>query len=217
MSSVVISGDTSGTISLTATPVAGSNTITLPALSGTAVLDTATQTLTNKTLTSPTITGAVVSSMASSVLTSATAQTASTSASISFTGIPSWAKRITVLMSDIVQSVNTDITVQVGSGSTQTTGYISGGATFGNNASGVVYVTTSLYIRTITASTPSAVMVISLIGSNTWVSQHNVIGTATYAGSGSGRVIVTGGALDRVVLTPASGTFTSGTFNILYE
>lgn len=42
MSSVVISGDTSGSISLTAPAVAGSNTITLPASTGTALTDAST-------------------------------------------------------------------------------------------------------------------------------------------------------------------------------
>lgn len=55
MSSVVIAGDTSGTVTLAAPAVAGSTTLTLPATTGNIVTDTATQTLTNKTLTSPTI------------------------------------------------------------------------------------------------------------------------------------------------------------------
>lgn len=40
MSSVVLSGDTSGSITLTATAVAGSNTITVPASTGTMALNT---------------------------------------------------------------------------------------------------------------------------------------------------------------------------------
>jgi len=53
MSSVVISGDTSGTVTLQAPAVAGTNTITLPAGTGTALVSTAvsassTNTVTNK-------------------------------------------------------------------------------------------------------------------------------------------------------------------------
>ena len=53
MSSVVISGDTSGTVTVTVPAVAGTNTITMPALTGNALVSTAvssssTNTVTNK-------------------------------------------------------------------------------------------------------------------------------------------------------------------------
>jgi hypothetical protein len=60
MSSVVIAGDTSGTITLAAPAVSGTTTLTLPATTDTLVGKTTTDTLTNKTLTSPTITGATI-------------------------------------------------------------------------------------------------------------------------------------------------------------
>jgi hypothetical protein len=53
MSSVVISGNTSGTITLDAPAIAGTTVLTLPATTGNIVTDSATQTLTNKTLTAP--------------------------------------------------------------------------------------------------------------------------------------------------------------------
>ena len=56
--SIVLAGSTSGSITLQEPAIAGSNTINLPAATGTAVLDTATQTLTNKTLTTPNINSA---------------------------------------------------------------------------------------------------------------------------------------------------------------
>jgi len=60
MSSVVIAGDTSGTVTLSAPAVSGTTTLTLPATTDTLVGKTTTDTLTNKTLTSPTITGATI-------------------------------------------------------------------------------------------------------------------------------------------------------------
>lgn len=50
MASIVVSGDTSGSITIAAPAVAGSNTLTLPVASDTLVGLAATQTLTNKTL-----------------------------------------------------------------------------------------------------------------------------------------------------------------------
>ena len=59
MSSVVVSGDTSGAITISAPAVSGTNTLTLPAVTDTLVGLAATQTLTNKTLTAPVLSGTV--------------------------------------------------------------------------------------------------------------------------------------------------------------
>jgi hypothetical protein len=56
MSSIVIAGDTSGSVTLQAPAVAGSSVLSLPAVTDTLAGIAATQTLTNKTLTSPTLT-----------------------------------------------------------------------------------------------------------------------------------------------------------------
>ena len=72
MASVVISGDTSGAITVSAPAVAGTNTLTLPAVTDTLTGIAATQTLTNKTLTSPTLTTPALGTPASGILTSCT-------------------------------------------------------------------------------------------------------------------------------------------------
>jgi hypothetical protein len=59
MSSVVISGDTSGAITLAAPAVAGTATLTLPTTSGNVVADSATQTLTNKSIVATQLTGTI--------------------------------------------------------------------------------------------------------------------------------------------------------------
>jgi hypothetical protein len=56
MSSIVINGDTSGSVTLSAPAVSGSSVLTLPAVTDTLAGIAATQTLTNKTLTSPVLT-----------------------------------------------------------------------------------------------------------------------------------------------------------------
>jgi len=80
MSSVVIAGDTSGSITLSAPAVAGTNILTLPSVTDTLTGIAATQTLTNKTLTSPTITTPTISSLSSASATTLTLQSAGTTA-----------------------------------------------------------------------------------------------------------------------------------------
>jgi hypothetical protein len=77
------------------------------------------------TIISPTISGAVMSTMASSVLTSGTSQSASGS-TVSFTGIPSWAKRITIMCTGLSTNGTLPPLIQLGTGATPTyvtTGY----------------------------------------------------------------------------------------------
>jgi hypothetical protein len=72
MSKLVLSGDTSGSVTLDAPAVSGTTTLTLPTTSGTVVTDSATQTLTNKTLTSPTLTTPALGTPASGNLVNCT-------------------------------------------------------------------------------------------------------------------------------------------------
>ena len=72
MASVLISGDTSGSITISAPAVSGTNTLTLPAVTDTLVGKATTDTLTNKTLTSPVLTAPALGTPASGVLTNCT-------------------------------------------------------------------------------------------------------------------------------------------------
>jgi hypothetical protein len=104
MSSLVLSGDTSGTVSLSVPAVAGSNTLTIQAGTGT-----------------------------NSMNTLATAVASTSGTSIDFTGIPSWVKRITVMFSGVSTSGSSSLQIQIGSGSFTTSGYVSQGS-YGANA-----------------------------------------------------------------------------------
>jgi len=198
MSSIVISGDTSGSVTLAAPSVAGSTTLTLPV--GTA-------TLTANGLNSNIVSG--------------TSQSTSSGTTKSFTGIPSWVKRITVIYNGVNTNGNNHILVQLGSGSIQSTGYLSywgyyaGGSTGSTTSSsagfGVWHGSTS--------DINYANMIITNVSGNTWVSSHSgafLAGTAFISGGGN---VTLSGTLDRIqIATTSTDTFSgSGSVNILYE
>ncbi len=221
MSSIVVSGDTSGAITLQAPAVSGTNTLTLPASTDTLVGKATTDTLTNKTLTSPTISGAVISAMGSSVITSGTAVASTSGTSIDFTGIPSWAKRVTVMFNAISTNGSSPIQIQLGSGSVEVTGYASTGGYFGstNQAAGSTSTTGLLTMTTTGAAViSSGLTTISTLGSNIWVSSTTQGRTDGYMFMGAG-VKTTAGVIDRVRITTVNGTdtFDAGSINILYE
>jgi hypothetical protein len=149
---------------------------------------------------------------------------ASTSgSSISFTSIPSWAKRISVLFSGVSLSATANILVQVGSGSTTSTGYV--GYYFLQQTSGTPAVTSAtdgfrIQVNT-NASTAHGKLSIDLITGTTYVASGTFVGlTATSIATflSTGGTIALSGVLDRVVITSTStDTFDAGSINIQYE
>ena len=182
--------------------------------SGTVVGTTDTQTLTNKTLTSPTITGAVVSSMASSVISSGTAVASTSGTSIDFTSLPSWVKRITVMLYGVSTNGTSRTIVQLGTASGVTTsGYLGSNGT-ANFSTGIFTddVTNAAVVR-------YAQVVITNITGNTWVATSNMGRSDATTVFTSGGGIALSGTLDRVRITTSNGTdtFDAGSINILYE
>jgi len=219
MSSVVISGDTSGTITVTVPAVAGTNTVTIPAVTGNVVLDSATQTLTNKTITSPTISGAVVSSMASSVITSGTAVASTSGTNIDFTSIPSWVKRITVMFNGVSTNATSIKQIQIGSGSAQSTGYTSSSTTVGTTAGTSAVSSGFCFGTNIAADAISGLMTIANVSGNIWVASYSAYANTTPQSCFGGGTVTLSGTLDRVRITTVNGTdtFDAGSINILYE
>ena len=216
MSSIVVSGDTSGSCTLVAPAVAGSSVLTLPVATDTLVGKATTDVLTNKTLTSPVING-----MASSILTSGTAQASTSGTSIDFTGIPSWVKRITVMFNGVSTNGVSLFLIQIGSGSVVTTGYQSSGSGI---TSGVGTATSTIGFVIGNATTAAGLhngqAILSLLSTNTWVGN----GAFYYQGNAqtnltAGVSPALAGALDRVRITTTNGTdtFDAGSINIMYE
>ncbi len=159
-------------------------------------------------------------------LQTGTAVTAS-GTSVDFTSIPSWVRRITVMLSGVSLSGTANYIFQVGAGSIATTGYnaaavsVSVSTANATNASGsnvTSSITTNGYTST-AASVAHGHVVFTNISGNTWVASGSLyaegaLRVTTFAGS-----VVLGGTLDRVRITTTNGidTFDAGTINIIYE
>ena len=214
MSSIVVAGDTSGSITLQAPVVAGSSVLTLPVATDTLVGKATTDTLTNKTLTSPVIAGTPTGV---GVLTSGTAVASTSGTSIDFTGIPSWVKRITVMFNGVSTSITSNILIQLGSTTFTTSGY----AGQASSGSGAAYNSAGFTLTSsiTAASTLNGIATIANVSGNIWVEAGTLGNTATNAVNVSGGSVSLAGILDRVRITTVNGTdtFDAGSINIMYE
>ena len=170
-------------------------------------------------LVNPTISGAVVSSMASSVITSGTAVASTSGASIDFTSIPSWAKKITVMFNGVSTSGTSALQIQIGdAGGFETSGYASS-AQAGGTSNALTSGFSIAYAGFTATYTSTGVFVINLIGSNTWVEFGNLynFGTGTVSASAGSKTL--SDTLTQVRITTVNGTdtFDAGSINILYE
>jgi len=150
----------------------------------------------------------------------ATAQATTSGTSIDFTGIPSWVKRIAVVLNGVSTNGTSPLLIQIGSGSVITTGYLSAcarvGTTGASAASTVGYLITA---DTGAGSTYSGSVSLNLQDTLKWTATVLLGRTDDgYAQVGGGSKTLTG-ILDRVRLTTTNGTdaFDAGSVNILYE
>lgn len=157
-------------------------------------------------------------------LVSGTSVASTSGTSIDFTGIPSWAKRITVLFSGVSTNGTSPPQVQIGSGSVVTTGYVGASIAILNAANGIASFTSGFYIEQSSGSITSATVrhgILNLVlqTGNTWVACGNFVHTGTNTGGATAGYLTLSGTLDRVRITTVNGTdtFDAGTINILYE
>ena len=161
-----------------------------------------------------TTTGAVYNS-----IQSATAQASTSGTSIDFTSIPSWVKRITVMLNGVSTNGTSNLLIQLGdSGGVETTSYISAAAV---PSTGTAAVSSTAGLIITVANSASDVwygsVILTLVDSNNWTSISsltNGAGVRSAAGFKS-----TSATLDQVRITTSNGTdtFDAGSINILYE
>jgi hypothetical protein len=155
-------------------------------------------------------------------LTLATAQSASGTA-VDFTGIPSWAKRITVMFNGVSTNGITAIRIQIGGSSIESSGY--NGCSLRTASDGSIGMSSfsSGFDFSNASSAPLNYFgncVLSLISSNIW----SITGTLAYPTANSQINSIAGtkqtsSSLSIVRITTVNGTdtFDAGTINISYE
>ena len=191
MSSIVISGDTSGAVTLAAPAVAGTNTLTLQAATATNAVNTYGSTLNT---------------------------TSGTTAL--FSSIPSWVKKITVGLSSVTYASTSLISIQLGtSGGLVSSGYT--GQVYTQNTSASTFTTAFLLQAANTSgSANSGIATLFLVDStnNIWAFASTVGSVGSSAASmGGGRVALASALTQLQISTVAGTTFSAGAVNIIYE
>jgi hypothetical protein len=193
MASLVLSGDTSGSITVSAPAVAGSTTQTLVNVTGTLA---------------PIVSG--------------TASTTTGGTSVDFSNIPSWVKRITLVMRGVSLSATANFLVQIGTGGTATTSGYTGAFAVITSApvSSCSAISTGFTLGANSAATSMNcfLTIVNLTGNN-WVANG---GFAETLGARAGYVtgsVGLAGTLDFIrVTTTSTDTFdVNGGINIIYE
>lgn len=197
MSGIIIAGDTSGSIAFNAPAVAGANTLTLVAATGTLA---------------PIVHGTSIA---------AAGQT-----SIDFTGIPSWVKRITVMFQGLSTNGTSPVRIRIGLTTLVTTGYVGGMITYNTNSlEGSISVTDGFPVDIANAGSSATTarhgtVTISNLGGSNYIAT-SVIGFSpgTLVGANGGSSVTANGVIDRISITTVAGsqTFDAGTINIMYE
>jgi hypothetical protein len=191
-------------------PSSGSNNIVL-ATDGSATI---------ATLSSTTITGTTIQG----TIKSGTSVASTSGTSIDFTSIPSWVKRITVMLNQVSTNGTSAAQLQLGTSSgVETSSYV--GQVYGeypiggsSSLSAGFLITHPTYFAA--ASTYTAKYIIQNINSNNWIASGFCVenGGSNYCfwTTGSKSLSAT---LDRIRITTAGGsnTFDAGTINIHYE
>ena len=147
-------------------------------------------------------------------LTLGTAVTTTSGTSVDFTSIPSWVKRITVILDRVSTNGNNNLYIQLGSsGGIQGAGYDSDVST----RNGDTAVTTGFILTRSSDSSSicNGIVTICNCNGNTWISSGNVSQSLTVNSSTGSKTL--SATLDRIRFNGGGDTFDAGQVNIMYE
>ena len=133
-----------------------------------------------------------------------------------FTGIPSWAKSVTMIVGNMDGSgTSSDVLVRIGtSAGFVSSGYASTGTSVGTTPATITNATG--FIINIGGSVGNGIIRLSVVNGVSWISEHT-IGAVTKTCVGGG-VVNLPGALDRIQILPVAGTFAvSGAVDVFYQ
>ena len=158
-------------------------------------------------------------------MTLATAVASTSGTSIDFTGIPSWVKRVTVMLNGVSTNGSSFMRFRLGTSSGfATSGYTGATSYSGSGGAGGAFNSAGFDSSGdgIAAGERCGALVFSNLSGNIWTvhglySLSSSVATAFTVNFGG--VITLSGTLDRIRITTVNGTdtFDAGTINILYE
>jgi hypothetical protein len=163
--------------------------------------------------------GAIYNGIASSSVVTGTTQT-----SIAFESIPSWVKRITIMLAGLSTSSTGTPLVQLGTGSTTytTSGYLGSNWWATNTGSNQIANFSSGFGLNMSNNTAASVyhgsISLILVSGNTWVCNF-VLGqsNATSASNGGGSIALASALTAVRLYIDGTQQFDAGSINILYE
>lgn len=147
----------------------------------------------------------------------ATAQTPTT-ANAEFTGIPSWAKRITIAFNNISTNSSAAVTMELATGGVYATSGYTSAAWVGGSSNTGDSSTTNFVLDgggQLSSSVRSGNLILMNLSGNTWVLSGTLTRSTVVVSLISGSVTLSGTLNQLRVLS--NGTFDAGTINVFWE
>jgi hypothetical protein len=165
---------------------------------------------------------ATAASVAAAAPVLGTAQNSTSGTAITFSGIPSYAKKVTLLFNGVSSSTDSHILVQLGVGTTPATaGYTNGYSVIATPFDGNSYATTAtagVPVYNQAGFTTTGQIVLTNITGNTWLASGAFVTSSGISGQiASGGSIALSGPLGMIRATVGSGAFDLGAMNIVIE